>query len=898
MADSSHGEAEPVPTRWLEGPFGRLRCIDLPAVAGGHGTLAQMPWCHRVLLENVMRQPEASQRTAGRAALLGFLETGKSEAEIPFAPGRILMHDTTCGPALVDIAAMRDVLAQAGGDPARLNPAVPVATSTDHSLPVDVSARPDAMRANMANEMTRNAERYRFMKWAAGTVSGFRVFPPGTGIMHTINLERLATVVATEFRDGEAWAVPDTLVGTDSHTPMVNGIGVLGWGVGGIEAEGVMFDVPVSLRVPEVIGVRLEGALPEGSLATDLALAVTQMLRAAGVSGEFVEFFGPGVGRLTAGQRAVVSNMAPEYGATTGLFPIDDMTLRYLRETGRDAAPVALVECYARAQGLWHEPSQAPRYTRMLALDLASIGPSLAGPHRPQDRLAPAEVPAALRAVEIEAGAAREDGLPPDAVAIAAITSCTNTTDLGLLVAAGLVARKARALGLRVPGWVKTSLTPGSPSAERRLRRAGLLQDLEALGFGIAGYGCATCIGNSGPLLPAVSDAVQQGGLRPVAVLSGNRNFPGRVHAQIDAALLASPPMVVAYAVAGRAALDISRDVLGETAEGQPAYLADLWPTAAEIETLTAAASEPTDIAVAGAEADCSAAWAALQAPGLARFPWDTASTYLRPPPFVNFGPDSEAEELLTAHPLLVLGDDITTDHISPAGAIPARSDAAAWLVEHGEDPADLNVYASRRGNWEVMLRGLFTNKAAVNHLLPGRAAGQSVFAPTGEVMPAWHAAARYAEAGLPVVIIAGERYGTGSSRDWAAKGAQLLGVRAVLANSFERIHRSNLIGMGVLPLRLPEGWRFDSMGLEPGDRIEIAAQSAVLAPRAPVPVVLRRRHGGMLRGTATALLDTARDVSLIRAGGMIPTILRRALEAGVLGSGSIKLDHTAERKN
>jgi aconitate hydratase len=881
MADDPQGDVNLVPTRWLEGPFGRLRCIDLPAVAGGQEVLARMPWCHRILLENVMRQPEAARREAGRAALLDWLETGQSEAEIPFAPSRILMHDTTCGPALVDIAAMRDVLAQAGGDPARLNPAVPVATSTDHSLPVDVSARPDAVQANMANEMARNAERYRFMKWAAGTVSGFRVFPPGTGIMHTINLERLASVVSTEIRDGEAWAVPDTLVGTDSHTPMVNGIGVLGWGVGGIEAEGVMFDVPVSLRVPEVVGVRLDGALPEGSLATDLALAVTQMLRAAGISGEFVEFFGPGVGQLTAGQRAVISNMAPEYGATTGIFPIDGMTLRYLADTGRDASQVALVECYAMAQGLWNEPSQTPRYTRVLTLDLASVRPSLAGPHRPQDRLAPAEVPAALQAAGIQGGGPETGGIPSDAVAIAAVTSCTNTTDLGLLVAAGLVARKACAMGLRVPGWVKTSLTPGSPSAKRRLRRAGLLQDLEALGFGIAGYGCATCIGNSGPLLPEVAKAVQQEGLRPVAVLSGNRNFPGRVHAQIDAALLASPPMVVAYAIAGRAALDIGRDVLGHTPEGRPVRLSDLWPSAAEIEAVTAAASDPADIAAAGAEADRSAAWAALEAPDSARFPWDAASTYLRPPPFVNFGPDSQMESPVAAHPLLVLGDDITTDHISPAGAIPARSDAASWLVERGEDPQDLNVYASRRGNWEVMLRGLFTNKAAVNHLAAGLAAGQSVFAPTGEVLPVWRAAARYAEAGLPVVILAGERYGTGSSRDWAAKGAQLLGVRAVLANSFERIHRSNLVGMGVLPLRLPDGWRFDSLGLEPGDLVEIAPQAALLKPRAPVPVVLRRRDGSMLHGTATALLDTAREVNLIRAGGMIPTILRRALAAG-----------------
>ncbi|TDH59933.1 aconitate hydratase AcnA [Dankookia rubra] len=869
------------PSTMLRGAFGTCRIVDLPAATGGRETLMRLPWCHRVLLENLLRQPEAEVRQAGRDALLAWLGTGHSEAEIPFAPLRILMHDTTCGPALVDIAAMRDALAEAGGDPAMLNPAVPVATSTDHSLPVDVSARPDALRTNMANEMARNAERYRFMKWAANTVHGFRVFPPGTGIMHTINLERLATVVTTEQRDGTTWAVPDTLVGTDSHTPMVNGIGVLGWGVGGIEAEGVMFGVPVSLRVPEVYGVRLAGALPEGTFATDLALAVTQLLRKAGVAGEFVEFFGPGVGSLTAGQRAVVSNMAPEYGATTGAFPIDGHTLDYLRATGRDAPQVALVEAYARAQGLWHDPENEPRYTTVLELDLASLRPSVAGPRRPQDRLDPAQVPAALAAVGSPADGAAVAGMPADAVAVAAITSCTNTSDLGLLVAAGLVARRARALGLCVPAWVKTSLTPGSPAAERQLRRAGLLEDLEALGFGIAGYGCATCIGNSGPLLPAVAEAVEARGLKPVAILSGNRNFPGRVHPQIESALLASPPLVIAYAIAGRAGLDITRDPLGTVASGCPVHLTDLWPRSAEIEAAVAAASDPADIAAAGEAADRSPAWAALEAPATLRFPWDPASTYLRPPPFVSFGPEAQEAGLLRAHPLLVLGDDITTDHISPAGAIPARSDAATWLVERGEDPRDLNVYASRRGNWEVMLRGLFTNKAAVNHLRPGLPTGHSVFAPTGEALPAWRAAQRYAEAGLPVVIVAGERYGTGSSRDWAAKGAQLLGARAVLANSFERIHRSNLVGMGVLPLRLPEGWRFDMLGLAPDDAIEIAWDLPALVPRAAIPLTLRRGvTGEVLSGTATALIETAREVALIQAGGMIPMILRRALAA------------------
>jgi aconitate hydratase len=860
----------------IEGPFGRCRIADLHAAAGP--LLPKMPWVHRVLLENLLRQPEPEVRQSGLQALTDWLESGHSEAEIPFAPLRILMHDTTCGPALVDIAAMRDALAEAGGDPTLLNPSVPVATSTDHSLAVDVSGVAGALGTNMTREMERNAERYRFMKWAANTVRGFRVFPPGTGIMHTINLERLATVVTTEQRDGFTWAVPDTLVGTDSHTPMINGIGVLGWGVGGIEAEGVMFGVPVSLRVPEVIGVRLLGALPEGSFATDLALAVTQLLRKAGVAGEFVEFFGPGVGTLTAGQRSVVSNMAPEYGATTGMFPIDGHTLDYLRATGREEQQVALVEAYARAQGLWHDPAGEPRYTTVLELDLSALRPSVAGPRRPQDRLAPADVSAALAAVGTTTGGTPVDGIPTDAVAIAAITSCTNTSDFSLLVAAGLVARKARALGLAAPSWVKTSLTPGSPSAERRLRRAGLLDDLEALGFGVAGYGCATCIGNSGPLLPAVAQAVEAGGLKPVAVLSGNRNFPGRVHAQVDSGFLASPPLVVAYAVAGRAGLDITRDPLARTADGRPVYLTQLWPSTAEIEAAALIGLDPADIADAGQEADASPSWAALNAPSTPRFPWDAASTYLRRPPFVTFGQEETTAGMLRAHPLLVLGDDITTDHISPAGSIPGSSDAASWLVERGENPRDLNVYASRRGNWEVMLRGLFTNRTVMNFLGAGQKAGRTIFAPTGEALPVWQAAARYAEAGLPVVILAGERYGTGSSRDWAAKGAQLLGARAVLANSFERIHRSNLVGMGVLPLKLPSDWKPEALGLQPGDVIEIAWNPEALAPRASVPVVLRRASGETMSTEATALLETAREVRLVQAGGMIPLILRQAL--------------------
>jgi aconitate hydratase len=873
-------------TRELSGPFGARRAVDLAAAVGGHDELERMPWCHRVLLENVLRHPDEKTRGAARDALLAWLDTGRSEAEIPFQPLRILMHDTTCGPALTDIAAMRDALAEAGGDPERLNPAVPVATSVDHSIAVDVAGAPDALAQNIAREMARNAERYRFMKWAASALTGFSVFPPGTGIMHTLNLERIATVVAMQEREGVAWAVPDTLVGTDSHTPMVNGIGVLGWGVGGIEAEGVMFGVPVSLRIPEVIGVRLIGALPDGVLATDLALVVTERLRKAGVSGEFVEFFGPGVGSLAASERAVVSNMAPEYGASTGCFPIDERTLEYLRLTGRAHAQVALVEAYARANGLWHRADASPHYTAVIEVDLSTLRVSLAGPRRPQDRLDAEEVPAVLRdaiGVSGTGDAAASERVPVDAVAIAAITSCTNTTDTGLLVTAGMLARNARARGLHPPPWVKTSLTPGSPAAAGRLRRAGVLADLEALGFSIAGYGCATCIGNSGPLLPVVADAVERGEAKPVAVLSGNRNFPGRVHAQIDNALLASPPLVVAYALAGRALLDVTRDPLGAGTDNQPVYLSDVWPRRTDIEAALAASVDPDDVARAAREAEAAGPWAALDAPSGARFPWDPRSTYLRRPPFVGFArPEPAGRDPLVAHPLLVLGDDVTTDHISPAGAIPPKSDAGTWLIERGEDPRDLNVYAARRGNWEVMLRGLFTNRTVVNRLCPTAPPGHTVFAPTGEVMAVWRAAQRYSDAGLPVVIIAGERYGMGSSRDWAAKGAQMLGARAVLANSFERIHRANLIGTGVIPLRLPDGWLARTMRIAPGDTLELHLDLAALKPHGRVHVLLRPVvTGEAIEGEATALLDTERDVALIRAGGMIPMILRQALAAG-----------------
>ncbi|MGF6233779.1 aconitate hydratase [Inquilinus ginsengisoli] len=851
----------------------RYHIVDLRDAAGAD--LGRLPTIHRILLENVLRNAgEDAPRAA--AAILAWLGTGRGEEEIPFLPGRVLMHDTTCGPALVDIAGMRAALAEAGGDPRRLNPVLPVDVSTDHSLAVDVFGTPDAMRRNMECELGRNAERYRFMKWATNALSGVRVHPPGTGIMHTLNLERLATVVGTAERDGVAWAVPDTLIGTDSHTPMINGIGVLAWGVGGLEAESVCFGMPVMMRVPEIVGVRLTGRLRPGVLATDLALTVTERLRRIDLADRFVEFFGPGVATLSAGDRAVVANMAPEFGGNSGYFPIDAQTLRYLRGTGRTAAQVQLVEDYARRQGLWFDPAATPRYSETVEFDLGEVKVSLAGPRRPQDRISAGATVAALAPMLPAPPAAPMAGEPGDgAVAIAAITSCTNTSDPRLLVAAGLLARKARRLGLAPPAWVKTSLAPGSPTAERMLRRAGLLEDLEAVGFGIVGYGCTTCIGNSGPMTPAIERAMAGRGILPVAVLSGNRNFPGRVHPQLEAGFLASPPLVVAFALAG----DVNRDILagpiGRSAAGAEIRLADLWPTGAEIDAALAAAVDPADYATAYDRAEASADWARLDAPESPLFPWDEASTYIRRPPFAGFGAGTRLGAY-RAHPLIVLGDDITTDHISPAGQIPADSEAAEHLAAHGEDRRDLNVFAARRGNWQMMLRGLFTNRSVRNLLAPGIAPGSTIHAGSGEALPLWRAAERYERDGEAVVIVGGERYGMGSSRDWAAKGAALLGIRAVLALGFERIHRSNLIGMGVLPLRLAR--HPAELELAPGDRLAIAADPDRLAPRAEVAVTLHRAAGGTEALPATAAIETTLEIEILRAGGIIPLILRRAM--------------------
>jgi aconitate hydratase len=867
------------PSQTLTGSFGSYHIVDLHKAAGD--ALNRLPYIHRILLENVLRTagedaPRATQ------AILDWLTTGRSEEEIPFLPVRILMHDTTCGPALVDVAGMRSGLAEAGHDPNLLNPVLPVDVSTDHSVAVDIFGTSDALKHNMAREYERNGERYRFVKWATMALRNFRAHPPGTGIMHTLNLEKLATVVMTEERNGKRWAVPDAMIGTDSHTPMINGIGVLAWGVGGLEAESVMFGMPVMIRVPDVIGVRLTGKLSPGVMATDFALTVTELLRRIDLADRYVEFFGPGVSTLSAGDRSVAANMTPEFGGNTGYFPIDEQTIRYLRETGRSEEHASLVEAYARRQMLWFDPQNEPRYTDTLDLDLSTVEVSVAGPRRPQDRLAAGGT--------MESLAAMLDGAPSQisvekpesgAVAIAAITSCTNTSDPRLLVAAGLMARKATALGLKPPSWVKTSLAPGSPTAERYLRRSGLLADLESIGFGIVGYGCTTCIGNSGPLTPEIDEAMTKRGILPVAVLSGNRNFPGRVHPSLTAGYLASPPIVVAFALAGDVMRDITRDPIARTADGKDVRLADLWPSGEEIDAVTSHATSARDYEPSYADAEASEAWRDLSAPSGPLFHWDEASTYIRRPPFASFGTGSRLGNF-TATPILVVGDDITTDHISPAGQIPRVGEAGEYLVARGEKANDLNVFSSRRGNWEAMVRGLFTNKTVQNFLGDNITPGYTIDAETGEQLPLWKIADKYAKEGRSVVLIAGERYGMGSSRDWAAKGVGLLGVRAVLANSFERIHRSNLIGMGILPIRLPPNLRPQTLKLTPQDEISIDATQDQVAPRKSVHVRIKRHNGGSEEFEGVAAIETSLEVESLKAGGILPLILRKVIADGV----------------
>lgn len=875
-------ESHNIPLAQLDHDGERYVLVDLPRLLGDR--LPQLPVVLRLLAENAARCMTGEEQRESLQAIGNWLRSGTSEREIAFQPGRVLMHDTTSTPALVDTAGMRDALAEAGVDPTVLHPVLPVDVSIDHSLAVEAYARPSAAVENMRHEIRRNAERYRFLRWASKALEGVRIHPPGTGIMHTINLEQLATVVDIEQRGGQRWLVPDMMLGTDSHTPMVNGIGVLGWGVGGLEALTVMFGMPTMLRIPDVVGVKLTGRLPAGVLATDLALTVTQRLRQLGVTGDFVEFFGPGVGSLSAGDRSVVANMAPEYGATTGFFPVDDWTLEYLRATGRPAAQVERARAYLKRAGLWFDPAATPRYTRVLEVDLGRIGMHVAGPRRPQDLLEHSRTGEALRATGF-ASHQPPAGLPPFPVALAAITSCTNTSDPALLIAAGLLARKARARGLKVPPWVKTSMAPGSPAAASYLARAGLNEDLDAIGFGIVGFGCTTCIGNSGPLTQTIANALTAGRIKPVAVLSGNRNFPGRVHPDLELGFIMSPPLVMAFGLAGDAARNLAEEPVQVAPDGQPVYLRDLWPTQQEIAEHLQRGLEPADFQRDFRQAAANPLWARLEAPDVPQFPWDPRSTILRRPPFASVSEGSQLGRY-SAYPLLVVGDDVTTDHISPASAIPPDSLVADFLVERGDDRGDLNVFASRRGNWEVMMRAAFYSKALVNLLRPGMPVAHTLHIPSGEVAPIWEVAQRYREASEAVVLVAGERYGMGSSRDWAAKGQRLLGIRAVLAVSFERIHRSNLVGMGILPLLLPDGVNPATLAIGVGDRIEIEADAARLAPRCNVPVTLQRADGRVERLAAGAAVETQLEVEQLRDGGVMPSILKRIIAIRASGRG------------
>ncbi|WP_298260443.1 aconitate hydratase AcnA [uncultured Litoreibacter sp.] len=847
----------------------QLRAVDLRGIFGEG--LEQLPMVLRLLCENHIR-------TGGAIApmLNAMRERQNSGFEFEFRPNRLLMHDTTCTPALADVAGLRDAVAEAGGDPSILAPTLPVDVSVDHSLAVDVFASKNAFLQNAKNEYERNSERYAFMKWASQTMDGVRVHPPGTGIMHTINLEQLATVLDVS-EDG--FAHPDMLLGTDSHTPMINGIGVMAWGVGGLEAESVMFGQTVFLAVPRTVGVRLTGQLPAGSFATDLALELTHRLREMDVTSEFVEFFGPGVSTLNADSRAVVANMAPEYGASTGYFPVDSTTVDYLMRTGRDPQHCASIEPVYRAMGLWFDPAACPHYDRVLELDLATVSSVISGPRRPQDRCAPGEAAERVEAAigrPLETAKTAPDHLPDGAVGIAAITSCTNTSDPALLVAAGILARNARARGLTSAPWVKTSLAPGSPSARSLLRKSGLDDDLSALGFDVVGHGCTTCIGNSGPLPPVIEQGLTDG-KAVAAVLSGNRNFPGRVHPKLDLGFLASPPMVVAYALKGNLHGDIQSDPLGVGSDGEEVFLSDVWPAPDDIQREIANALHASDVPEAFASAGNSAAWDAIFAPSTQQFPWDEASRYLRRPKFASRAQTSRLGRY-EAKPLMVLGNDITTDHISPAGAISADSAAGKWLIARGAAQDDLNVYAAYRGNWEVMLRGLFTNRLVRNQLQAGLAPSETVLE-DGRTLPVFEAAIELSQSGQNAILLAGERYGMGSSRDWAAKGLALLGVRAVVARSFERIHRCNLIGMGILPLRIEDDFEPHSAGITASDKFTIDVPSETLTIGQRIPVQISRSNGLVDEISCCAAVETQQDLDLLRQGGVLPNILSSCLD-------------------
>ena len=877
--------------RALDTGAGPVRYYSLPALeAAGYPGVARLPYSLKILLENMLRREDGRFVNAGDIETLARWTPG-THTEIAFMPARVLLQDFTGVPAVVDLAAMRDGIARLGGDPEAVNPSQPAELVIDHSVQVDHFGRPDAPDLNAQLEFARNRERYAFLKWGQEAFRNFRVVPPDTGIVHQVNIEYLARVVCRDDAGGAPTAYPDTLVGTDSHTTMVNGLGVVGWGVGGIEAEAAMLGQPISMLIPDVIGFRLVGQLPGGTTATDLVLTITERLRQYGVVGKFVEFCGPGLASLTLADRATLGNMSPEYGSTVAICPIDAMTLDYLRLTGRDAAQIGLVEAYAKSQGLFASAAAEPVYTDVIELDLGTVEPSLAGPRRPQDRVPLAGAKAAFAGAldELAAGRAApangagEDGVEDGAVVIAAITSCTNTSNPSVMIAAGLVAQRAAERGLRPKPWVKTSLAPGSLVVTEYLRAAGLLEPLERLGFGLVGYGCTTCIGNSGPLPEDVAAAVREKDLVVTSVLSGNRNFEGRVQPLVRANYLASPPLVVAYALAGRMTVDLTTEPLGRGKDGADVYLKDLWPTAAEVQQAMAAALHTDQFTAKYAGVfHGDERWRGLPAPAGDRFDWTDDSTYVRHPPFFQALEPEPAPpgDIAGARVLALLGDSVTTDHISPAGAIPPDGPAGRYLIAQGVAPRDFNSFGSRRGNHEVMMRGTFANIRLRNRLAPGTEGGWTRHLPGGEQMSIYDAAMRYKQAGTPLLVLAGKEYGSGSSRDWAAKGTLLLGVRAVIAESFERIHRSNLVFMGVLPLVFREGDSAAGLGLCGEESFELGGIADGLAPRSDVRVRATAPDGSVTEFTATARIDTPEELHYYRHGGILPYVLRQLAAA------------------
>ena len=866
------------------------------AAENGLGDVSRLPASLKVLLENMLRHEDG--KTVTKEDILAFkswLENkGGVSHEIAYRPARVLMQDFTGVPAVVDLAAMRDAAQKLGASADAINPQVPVDLVIDHSVMVDSFGGENSFEKNVEIEYQRNQERYEFLRWGSTAFKNFRVVPPGTGICHQVNLEYLGQTVWTKDEDGETVAYPDTCVGTDSHTTMINGLAVLGWGVGGIEAEAAMLGQPVSMLIPEVIGFRLDGKMAEGATATDLVLTVVQMLRAKGVVGKFVEFYGPGLSNLTLEDQATISNMAPEYGATCGFFPVDEDTVKYLTNTGRDAERVALVEAYAKAQGYWRPEQVEPIFTDTLELDLGAVVPSISGPKRPQDRVLLSEGDTAFADAMAKEFSKAADAAEPIAVEgkdytvthgdvfIAAITSCTNTSNPSVLIAAGLVAKKARELGLNRKPWVKTSLAPGSQVVTDYLDKAGLSDELDALGFNLVGYGCTTCIGNSGPLEAPLAQAIADGDLVSCSVLSGNRNFEGRIGPDIKANYLASPPLVVAYAIAGSLRVNLTTDPLGKDKNGNDVFLKDIWPTSHEIAEIMAQAVTPQMFAERYSDVfKGDEHWQGIEVSGGQTYSWPPASTYVQNPPyFEGMGLDIDApKDVENARVLALFGDSITTDHISPAGSIKASSPAGVYLQEHQVSPLDFNSYGSRRGNHEVMMRGTFANIRIKNQMVPGVEGGVTVHYPDGEQMPIYDAAMKYEAEGTPLVVFAGDLYGNGSSRDWAAKGTVLLGVRAVIAGSFERIHRSNLIGMGVLPLEFADGESAASLGLTGKEQVTIKGIESI-KPRQTLEVAITREDGTSFTANTTVRIDTENELDYYRNGGILHYVLRNLARA------------------